>query len=63
MEIDFFFFSLWSDIFFYRFEVGFSVGCEVMFMKVCAEGRMTASSDWMPPSLLTMPFRDAAPRC
>ncbi|KAE8290939.1 Thioredoxin reductase-like selenoprotein T1a [Larimichthys crocea] len=38
------------------FEVGFSLGREVMFMKVCAEGRKTASTDWMPPSPFTMPF-------
>lgn len=43
------------------FEVGFSLGCEVMFMKVCAEGRKTASTDWMPPSLFTLPLRDVPP--
>ncbi|GLD58514.1 thioredoxin reductase-like selenoprotein T1a [Lates japonicus] len=43
------------------FEVGFSLGCEVMFMKVCAEGRKTASTDWMPPSFFTMLLRDIPP--
>lgn len=43
------------------FEVGFLPGCEVMFMKVCAEGRKTASTDWMPPSLFTLPLRDVLP--
>lgn len=51
-----------SSFFLSRFEVGLPVGCEVMFMKVCAEGRKTASSDWMSPSLFTMPCRDAPPR-
>ena len=48
-------------LFLSRFEVGFSPGCEVMFMKVCAEGRKTASTDWMPPSVFTMPLRDIPP--
>lgn len=43
------------------FEVGFSLGCEVMFMNVCAEGRNTASTDWMSPSLFTAPLRDDPP--
>ncbi|KAF7652971.1 hypothetical protein LDENG_00088830 [Lucifuga dentata] len=40
---------------------GFSVGCEVMFMKVCAEGRKSASTDWMPPSLFTKPLETPRP--
>lgn len=36
----------------FRFEVGFSLGCEVMIMKVCAESMNTASTDWMPPIAL-----------
>lgn len=45
-----------------RLEVGISLGCEVMFMKVCAEGRKTASSDWMPPiNLHYAPWRRPAP--
>lgn len=51
-----------SSLFLSRFEVGLPVGCEVVFMKVCAEGRKTASSDWMSPSLFTVPCRDAPPR-
>lgn len=50
------------SVFLFRFEVGLPVGCEVVFMKVCAESRNTASSDWMSPSLFTMPCGDAPPR-
>lgn len=39
-------------VFHFRFEVGFSLDCEVMIMKVCAEGMNTASTDWMPPITL-----------
>lgn len=63
--VEVFFFSsfIWSafPLVLSRFEVGFSLGCEVMFMKVCAEGRKTASTDWMPPSIFTMPLRDVPP--
>lgn len=44
-----------------RFEVGLSLGCEVMFMNVCAEGRTTASAGWMPPSLHHASKRRPAP--
>lgn len=43
-----------SSFFPSRFEVGLPVGRDVMFMKVCAEGRKTASSDWM--SLITLHY-------
>lgn len=48
-----------------RSEVGFSLGCEVMFMNVCAEGRNTASTDWMShhsslrPLEMTRPWRQS----
>ncbi|RVE61673.1 hypothetical protein OJAV_G00174800 [Oryzias javanicus] len=42
-------------------EAGFSLSCEVMLMNVCAEGRKTAGTDWMPSSLFTMLWRCPAP--
>ncbi|TNN55543.1 Selenoprotein T1a [Liparis tanakae] len=43
------------------FEVGFSLGCEAMFMKVCAEGRKTASTDWMPHQSSPRPLETPRP--
>lgn len=52
---------LFIRIFSFSFVAKLSYGCEVTFMKVCAESRASASARPMFCVLLTVPLGDAPP--